>query len=222
MRKRFSKIIESEVLIASRRRCAFCFGLDGDTTEKEGQIVHIDRDSSNGDRKNAAWLCTKHHSRYDSRSRQTKGYTPEELRRHKGLLDEYLASPQSWPDFGSPLRVRNVPGVSIEVFEKRVPVYRATVKFIRTVSQINNIKLSDLFEFAAQTDEALFLFDDSIAWYLSLLFKRGLQLRAVGLMLEPVDRRTPELIREQTELALWFSQQFEETRKRFVGFLRLA
>jgi hypothetical protein len=222
MRIRFPKDIQADVLLVSRRRCAFCYGLDGDTTEKEGQIVHIDRDSSNVDRKNAAFLCTKHHARYDSKSRQTKGYTPEELLQHQALLGEYLALSQSWPDFGAPPRVRNAPGVSIDVFEKRVPVYRATIKFIRTVLQINDIKLDDMFDFATQTDEALFLFDDSIVAYLALLFKRGLQLRAVALMLKPVERRTPELIQEESDLALWFSQQFEETRKRFVPFLRLA
>ncbi|MCI0565379.1 MAG: hypothetical protein MN733_43495, partial [Nitrososphaera sp.] len=43
-RRQFPKKVQTEVLLKSRRRCAYCYGLDGDTTQKEGQIAHIDRD----------------------------------------------------------------------------------------------------------------------------------------------------------------------------------
>jgi Rieske Fe-S protein len=89
-RKPFPQTAVTAVLIASRRRCALCYGLDGDTTEKEGQIAHVDRDASNVAEGNAAWLCTKHHSRYDARSQQTKGHTPKELVAYRGMLYEHM------------------------------------------------------------------------------------------------------------------------------------
>lgn len=210
------------VLVASKRRCAFCYGLDGDTTDKEGQIAHIDRNSSNVKPDNAAWLCLKHHARYDSSSKQAKGHTPEELRYYQAQLYEYLAFPQAWPDAPVHTRLAKTPGVSLEVFDRRVPVYRATIAFIRTLLKLHCIELKDMFEFAAATDEALFLFDDKVAEYLALLYKRGLRLRAIGLVLEAPERRTPQLTEEQTHLALWFSEQFAAARKRFAPFLRIS
>jgi len=39
--------IELRVLNRSRRRCALCFQLNGDVTEKYRQIAHIDKDPAN-------------------------------------------------------------------------------------------------------------------------------------------------------------------------------
>ena len=169
---------------------------------------------------NAAWLCTKHHSRYDSRSRQAKGHTPEELRAYQGMLTEYLVSPSVWPDAGT--NRTQGPGVSLDVFDRRVPIYRATIQFIRTVLKGTRIELQSIFQFAGDTDEALFLFDDHLAAYLVDLYKRAVRLRAVFIMIEPPDRRTPELIQEEVEHMLWFSEQFEVARRKFAPYLRIG
>jgi hypothetical protein len=219
-RKRFPITVETEVLVVSKRRCAFCFGLDGDTTEKEGQIAHVDRDPSNVKSENAAWLCTKHHARYDSRSRQTKGHTPEELRAYQEMLINYLASPRVWPDAAKTSGVLG-PGVSLEVFDRRIPIYRTTLDFVRLVVQGGKLDLQPILKFAADTDEALFLFDDQVAEYLASLFKKALRLRTVSIMIEPPDRRTPNLIQEEVDLMLWFSTQFDKTRSLFAPYLRL-
>jgi hypothetical protein len=219
-RRCFPKNVETQVLLTSRRRCALCFGLDGDTTEKEGQVAHVDRNPSNVELANAAWLCTKHHARYDSRSRQTKGHTLEELRAYQGMLAEYLVSPAAWPDAGT--NRTQGPGVSLEVFDRRVPTYRVTIEFLRTVSKGTRIELQELFKFATETDEVLFLFDDHIAAYLAELFKRALRYRAVNIMIEPPDRRTPELTEEEAQHLLWFSEQFEVVRSKFAPYLRIG
>ena len=220
-RKSFPKSVEADVLVTSRRRCAFCFGLYSDAAVKDGQIAHVDRDPSNVSLENAAWLCTEHHARYDSRSRQTKGHTPEELRIYQKLLYEYLASPQPWPDATGPARARRASDVSLDIYDRRVPLYKTTTQFIRTVLNEQQLELQEILQFATDTDEVLFLFDDKIAAYLSVLFKRALRLRAVRLMVKPPDRRTAALVEEKLELDSWFLEQFEETRKRFVAFLRL-
>ena len=167
----------TEVLVASRRRCALCYGLDGDTTEKEGQLAHVDRDAANAVVENAAWLCTKHHSRYDSRSRQTKGHTPEELLAYRTMLYAHMASPSAWPDAGpSPT---GGAGVSLEVFDRRVPMYRATIQFLRVVIRGDKLELDPIFAFASATDEALFIFDDHLADYLAELYRRAVHVHAV-------------------------------------------
>jgi hypothetical protein len=194
--------------------------LDGDTTEKEGQIAHADRDGKNVAVENAAWLCTKHHPRYDARSRQAKGHTPEELKSYRFMLYQHMASASAWPDAAT--RRTHGPGVSLDVFDRRVPVYRATIEFLRIVIKGSSLDLDAIFAFATDTDEALFLFDDDLAEYLAEIYRRAVHLRAVYAMSEPPSIRTPELSKEWSDSMLWFSEQFEESRRRFAPYLRLS
>ncbi len=219
-RKSFPPSVVTAVLVASRRRCALCYGLDGDTTEKEGQIAHVDRDASNVVETNAAWLCTRHHARYDSRSKQTKGHTPAELAAYRAMLHAHMASPVAWPDAGV-THTRGV-GVSLAVFDRRIPVYRATLDFLREVIKGSSLDLQPIFEFARATDEAVFLFDDSLSDYLRDLYRRAVRLHAVYAMDDSAEGRTPERTQEWVDLMQWFSEQFEEMRRRFAPYLRLG
>jgi hypothetical protein len=78
--------VETRVLTTSARRCALCYGLDGKLAQVQGQIAHIDRDASNPDEKNLAFLCLPHHDAYDTRTSQSKGHTPLELTAYKQSL----------------------------------------------------------------------------------------------------------------------------------------
>lgn len=89
-RKTTSVNAETNVLVRSRRRCCFCFGLQGDITEKYGQIAHVDGNPGNPCEDNLAFLCFDHHSEFDSRSRQSKGLTVAELKHHRSRLYEAL------------------------------------------------------------------------------------------------------------------------------------
>lgn len=92
---------ETKVLTASRRRCAFCFGLNGVLEETEGQIAHVDQNPKNAKPENLVWLCSKHHNSYDSSMSQVKGYTAGELRLFRAELwqaikrKEHLSAPKS-------------------------------------------------------------------------------------------------------------------------------
>ena len=92
VRKKIPDKTIDEVLVACGRRCCLCFGLDADTDQKEGQVAHVDRDSSNNNADNLAWLCLTHHAGYDSRSRMTKAVTPGELRRYRDRLHAAVAA----------------------------------------------------------------------------------------------------------------------------------
>ena len=89
-RKRTPRGTETEVLVRSRRRCCLCFGLEGDLGEKEGQIAHLDGDLSNADLGNLAWMCFRHHDRYDSQTSQGKGPTVAEAKRYRDELYEVV------------------------------------------------------------------------------------------------------------------------------------
>lgn len=85
-RKKTPERTEADVLVASRRRCALCFGLYGDLDQKRGQIAHVDRDPANASFENLAFLCLPHHDEYDSRTSQSKRFTPEELIEYRRQL----------------------------------------------------------------------------------------------------------------------------------------
>jgi len=112
--------------------------------------------------------------------------------------------------------------VSIEVFDRRVPVYRATLVFLRVIIRGTELDLKPIFQFANDTDEALFLFDDELAEYLAELYRRAVQLHAVYAMKGTPTGWTPQLSKEWAASMKWFSEQFEESRRRFAPYLRLS
>ena len=98
-RKSIPKEIETQVLVKSGRRCCICFGVNGDFTDKKGQIAHLDRDSSNTELANLAFLCLVHHDEYDTRRSQSKGLTIGEVKEYRTRLCEVVAQMRKgvWP-----------------------------------------------------------------------------------------------------------------------------
>lgn len=82
---------QTNLLTQCRRRCCLCFGLEADIEEKNGQIAHLDRNPSNNKLDNLAWLCLPHHDQYDSVRRQTKRFTPEEVKSYRAQLCAQLS-----------------------------------------------------------------------------------------------------------------------------------
>jgi hypothetical protein len=78
--------VQTQVLLEARRRCCVCFGLFADFGLKKGQISHIDGDRLNNRASNLAFLCLDHHDQLDSRTSQSKGLTPQEVRAFKQEL----------------------------------------------------------------------------------------------------------------------------------------
>lgn len=79
-RTRISADVQAAVLLRARRRCCICFGLKRDTSIKQGQIAHLDGDSSNSAEDNLAFLCFDHHDQYDSTTSQSKNFTRVEVK----------------------------------------------------------------------------------------------------------------------------------------------
>lgn len=81
----------AKVLLKARRRCCICFGLNRDTSIKQGQIAHLDRDNTNSTEGNLAFLCFDHHDQYDSKTRQSKNFTPTEVKQFQTELHKAVA-----------------------------------------------------------------------------------------------------------------------------------
>lgn len=85
-RKPISPSSQASVLLQSRRRCCICFGLNRDTSIRQGQIAHLDGNASNSAEDNLAFLCFDHHDQYDSTTRQSKNLTPLEVKHFRSEL----------------------------------------------------------------------------------------------------------------------------------------
>ncbi|PCJ84320.1 MAG: hypothetical protein COA57_09450 [Flavobacteriales bacterium] len=83
--------VETELLRLSARRCCLCYGVDHDINEKEGQEAHLDKDPSNFDINNLAWMCLRHHTLYDSKTSQHKNYQIHEVKNYRNELYKEIA-----------------------------------------------------------------------------------------------------------------------------------
>jgi hypothetical protein len=85
-RRPLPKSIETDVLLASRRRCCLCIFLDRRDEVHKGQIAHLNHDPSDSRFDNLVWLCLEHHDEYDGKTSQSKGFTINEVREYRNRL----------------------------------------------------------------------------------------------------------------------------------------
>jgi hypothetical protein len=90
-RKKLPPVIQTKVLVASGRRCCLCFGLNGDSSIKRGQIAHLNHNPNNDSLDNLAYLCLLHHDQYDSKTSQSKSLTIQEVKLYRDNLYQKIA-----------------------------------------------------------------------------------------------------------------------------------
>jgi hypothetical protein len=81
-----SKSIETDVVIASRRRCCLCVFLKDRDEDRPGQIAHLNRDPTDSRFDNLVFLCFEHHEEYDRKPSQSKGLLTAEVRKYRDQL----------------------------------------------------------------------------------------------------------------------------------------
>jgi hypothetical protein len=118
-------------------------------------------------------------------------------------------------------------GADIQAYERRLPIYKAATQFVRDVLANLRPELSLIFRFYRDTEEALFLFDPTVDEYLRELAQKALDLHTIAVEREQVihDNDVPDfaaLVKKQTDIALWFTKQYDVIRTRFEPFLHLA
>lgn len=85
-RRPVPKSVETDVLLASGRRCCLCVFLNNRDEVRKGQLAHLNHDASDARFENLVWLCLEHHDEYDGRTSQSKGLKPEEVRAYRDRL----------------------------------------------------------------------------------------------------------------------------------------
>lgn len=197
-----------------------------------GQIAHIDRDASNSTEENGAYLCKHHHDEYDIVAKQSVRVMPEELKEARAQVFKYISEgglATKTLVSGTRKTSGKRSGVSLAVYERRLPIYQRTIEFIRYVLGAVNPKYPEIIKFGRETEEALFLFDEAVAAYLQELSRHAVRLQAVVKMREAATNSAYPLrtgnfeawINEETGLVTRFTEQYDVARAKFVPFLRL-
>lgn len=234
-RKDIPKARVAKILLSSKRRCALCFAYQNDPAIKKGQIAHIDRNPENNEEKNLAWLCLQHHDEYDGKTSQSKGWTLKELTESKNNLAEFIKkdfdklSPEfeiSKPVKKTRYKKEKKQIITPEVYNLRLPIYNAYRDLVSKIFRDANINLQDLFEFSNKTHEALFLYDEKIDGHMNQIFQKGNRLQYLCKVVSNprlVDKeKWNSIVDEESDLLMWFHDDFEQTRKLFKQYLHLG
>lgn len=229
-RKRIPRAVQHAVLIKCRRRCALCFYFETDTRTKDGQIAHVDRNPENNAEENLVFLCLEHHDKYDTKPSQSKSFQPEEVRTAKDELEN--AVKKDLPALvrgsvsGERPTPRKVAGVSIEIYERRYPIYAAFRNFVLSLFRYEEMREEDLKAFVDGTANALFLFGDDIDKYLNEVYRKAMAVRRAQRTIARSDRISEQqwqrAIEKEEDLMLWFEKQLTDGKRLFAKYLRLA
>lgn len=223
-RKKAQSEDEAKVLTDSRRRCALCVYLNDDWDEKKGQLAHVDRNRSNSNINNLAYLCLDHHNEYDSKSNRTKGFTPLELKTYRDTLYKMIKTqPEILRGKESRLPRSKNSRTSLEIYDRRIVVYRTSRDFILKIFHHGTADIEDIGKFVRETEEALFLFDETVANHLVDMQKKAAWLESINSMLDakaPGEDRT-SLIKQKWEIFNWFTGQIDALRHKMRPFLML-
>jgi hypothetical protein len=223
--------VELEVVLRTRRRCPFCFGLQGDTRIQQGQIAHLDQDNTNVAQANLMFMCLTHHDQYDTKTRQSKGLSQAEAEAYQAELVEYLRVQQSagWMDASDNRSLARLKtptrGVSLALHQARLPIYQAVMAFIAAVTTNAKVEIADLRELWEKTDGALFMFGPATADFITETYRQGVRLRLAGQRLEHASQAhqplTDKMIDEEYNLLNWFIGRVEAWRQHVHPFLQL-
>ncbi len=209
------RVVQTSILTKSRRRCALCFFLESGAAVVRGQIAHIDRNRENNGEGNLAYLCLRHDDEYDSTTTQSKRLLPEELIEAKVALEAWAKEKIAEDLEPVPLGQDEIPKVRSrvrpELFDRRIPIYRAFHRFIVSVSSEPNVSNADLAAFVNDTHDALFLFGEKIEEYLHQVYIKAIELRSLQRRMAHPSAQTAHnweaIVNEETDCLLWFSQQ---------------
>ena len=111
----------------------------------------------------------------------------------------------------------------LDLYERRFRVFDAVRDLLATVGRDGAFELKDLQDFVAGTSEATFLFGADIVAYIEELRLKAADLRRVHRTLAdtalPVGPERSQAATDDAELIKWFTEQFEESKRRFAKYL---
>jgi hypothetical protein len=101
----------------------------------------------------------------------------------------------------------------LSLFERRLKIFDATTKLFGEITREARVDLGQLFTFLRETRECELLFGHEIKEYLDEVYKKGVDLHT-----RRPDGR-PEDIEPETQLLIWFADQFPVATQKFLKYL---
>lgn len=229
-RKKVKQTTQTEILYKSRRRCPICYGLNGDIELKKGQIAHLDKNSSNNDFDNLAFLCFDHHDEFDGNTSQSKSLQENEVKRYRDDLYQLFEElgTENLPDlevFEGKNNDIERDKLEFDVYQEKIQIYREIRNFLGLIIRDADIEIKEMIEFANKTDEAVFLFDKDISKLITEIYHQSSNLRYTNKRLNSryldVGPERTKIAKENMELLNWFSKITKELKSHFYPYLSL-
>jgi hypothetical protein len=108
-------------------------------------------------------------------------------------------------------------------FERRYAIYAAARTLLSDVFRQANVMHEEILAFNRASADSVFVLDDGLTAYMKELRDKAIRLNYLRKIVEtrhPVDQ-VDAAINESTELAIWFTNQFDVLIEKFKPFLRL-
>ncbi len=116
--------------------------------------------------------------------------------------------------------------IRLELFEKRYAIYQGAKEFIFAAVRDGNLPDVEFFKLSNTTQDAFFLFDESVGRYIDTLREKGARLRYLNDLLAdpslPVDDQRSALSAEDADLCTWFGNQILDSQHAFKNYLRVV
>jgi hypothetical protein len=111
----------------------------------------------------------------------------------------------------------------LDLYDKRYPVYTATLDYIAFVVREGKMTHEAIFTFIRESQDKDFLFGTEIKEYIEELRKNGADLRAFGKKISHLSdgEEKSQLIDKECEMLTWFGNQFEVAKILFGNYLKI-
>ncbi len=119
--------------------------------------------------------------------------------------------------------------LQLDLYDRRLKIYEEVKRVLLLVVRDGDIKYEELSNFAISVSEADFLFGNEIREYIDEVYRRGVKLSSFNRQynhvattnLAPAGYNHQRVCDGINEESLWFSSQFEPTRKMFSTYLKI-
>jgi len=112
----------------------------------------------------------------------------------------------------------------LDLYDKRYPVFLATMQYLSFIAEGRNITNEELIKFLRNLKDKEFLFGKDVQQFLDELYKKGVDfLRYKNILNDhnlPMEKRE-KLVDEEAALFEWFLKQFDESRSIFKKYLAI-
>ena len=111
----------------------------------------------------------------------------------------------------------------LDLYDKRYPVYQATMDYISYVAQHGTINNDEIYKYLRNSKDKSFLFGKDVQEFIEMLYDKGLDLQLVSEELNglPIGDERKESVKKKSDLFKWFTKQFETSKKLFGAYLRI-